>query len=414
MKTSNPAVRHLGTIAIGTVACLTLAFPARAQTTFYPSVELGAAYNNNVQFGGADTEPVSDWTMRLGVTLPLERQWGGGTWRLEYDPAYDKHLDLHELDHMEHRLATAFSARAGRSGVFAGALTFTRTQEQGRATSLESPDLFLTRRTNRHFYSADLSFTKEVTARWRWGAAASAARYDYSEIENFDPGTPVAAVEDRDEYRASVNVSRLLTRADSLGFRYEHGRFDLETGEVEDVDLVGFTYGRSTGHDVTMDLQIGGYQRRTDPATGEVLLEDDAETGMQGSFSLSRAFQSTTLAFSAEVLPSSGGALEGTSTDASAGVTVSSAVGRRWSWSVSSRVAHRDPTDSGEEPVSSVGAGFGVEWRPTRNLGLRIGAHYGDQQGNTDDAFNKSFLAGGGGLVWYPRGYEREGRSGGV
>jgi hypothetical protein len=402
----NPGATTLRAIALAAVS-LALASPARALTTFHPSVHLDVAYNDNVQFGGAGTEPVSDWASRLGVTLPLTRDWGRGTWSLVYSPAYDKHDTLAELDHMEHRLATQLS-RTGRSTTLSGAASFTRTQEQGRARSLESPDLFLSQRTNRDFLAVEMNFSHGISARWRWGAGVWGGRYNYSQIENFDPGTPLAAVEDRDELRGSVNVSRQLTRGASLGASYEHRRYDLETGEIEDVDLVGVTYGQTTSREVTMELRVGGYQRRTDPAAGAVVIDDESESGMQGTFSLKRAFRTTSLELGAEVLPSAGGALEGTSTDASAGITFGSTAGRRWSWSVSSRYAYRDPTDPTEDTLSSVSGSAGAEWRPHTNLGLRIGAAFVDQSGNTATTLDTSFFSGAAGIVWYPRGYGRE------
>src|SRR5262245_17198298 len=156
-------------------ACLLLAGAVHAaETLFHPSVTLDAAWSDNVAYAGAGNEPVSDASARLGVVLPLRRQWERGAWSFEYSPLYEKHQDLEALDHPEHRLATHLSTKVGRTGTFGCGATFTRTQEQGRAWSLESPDLFLTNRTNRHFVSAVAGWAQEVSPRWRYTAGLSA------------------------------------------------------------------------------------------------------------------------------------------------------------------------------------------------------------------------------------------------
>jgi len=389
------------------LACLLVAGAASAQQTlFYPSVTLDAAYSDNVLYAGAANEPVSDGSARVGVVLPLRREWDRGAWNFEYNPSYEKHEDLSQLDHAEHRLATHVSQKAGRSGVFGFGATFTRTQEQGRAWSLESPDLFLTNRTNRHFVSAELGFAQDVSPRWRWAGGLWAGWYDYSVIEDLSAGVPAAAVEDRNEYRGNVLLSRSLTRASSMGAQYEHRRFDLETGGTEDADLVSITFDHAASRDLTLSAKVGGYTRSVqDPAPGAP--DEPLDTGAQGGFTLKRAFRSTTLSLDAGVAPTSGGALEGTSLDSSVGVTLGSIAGLRWSWTVAARFAHRDPTDPAEENVGSVGGDFDVEWRPTEKLGFRVGAAYADQSGD-DPSLDASYTTATAGLVWYPRGYPRE------
>src|SRR4029079_10584191 len=204
------------------------------------------------------------------------------------------------LDHPEHRLATHVSQKAGRSGVFGFGATFTRTQEQGRAWSLESPDLFLTTRTSRHFISAELGFAQCVSPRWRWAGGLWAGWYDYSVIEDLSAGVPAAAVEGRNEVRGNVLLSRSLTRASSMGAQYEHRRFDLETGGTEDADLVSITFDHAASRDLTLSAKVGGYTRSVqDPAPGAP--DEPLDTGAQGGLTLKRVFRSTSLSPDARV-----------------------------------------------------------------------------------------------------------------
>ena len=388
-------------------ALLVRSLPA-AETMFHPSVTLDAAWSDNVAYAGAADEPTSDATARLGVVLPLRTEWASGTWSFEYNPSYEKHQDLEVLDHAEHRLATHLSKKTGRTGVFGVGATFTRTQEQGRAWSLESPDLFLTNRTNRDLISADIGFAQEISPRWRWNAGVWGGWYDYAIIEGFDQGIPQAAVEDRNEYRGSVAVSRLMTRASSMGLQFEHRRFDLETGGTEDADLASITFDHAASRELTMSVQVGAFTRSTEGTVANPL-EESPETGAQGGFSLRRTFTAAILTVDAGMAPTSGGALEGTSTDSSVGFTVASVAGLRWSWTASARYAYRDPTDPAEDPVNSIGGGAGLEWRPYETLGLRVAATYADQSGDAQGAaLDASYTTVGAGLVWYPRGYPRE------
>jgi hypothetical protein len=217
-----------------------------------------------------------------------------------------------------------------------------------------------------------------------------------------------AVVEDRTEYRAKLGFESSVTRATTIGAEYEHRRFDLATSESEDADLLGMTLGHEIHRDFSWSLRLGGFHRSGgDPATGGSQSGVQGD-GVQGGFSMKRAYRSGSLTFNADVTPSSGGSLSGTSTDTSAGLILVASSGRSFTWSAAARYAYRDPTDPALPSLSSAGGGVSFEWRPMTRLGLRIGADYLVQSGSDDPALDTSFTTGSAGLVWYPRGYPRE------
>lgn len=93
----------------------------------------------------------------------------------------------------------------------------------------------------------------------------------------------------------------------------------------------------------------------------------------------------------------------GTSTDTTAGVTLTNVRPIRWSWSASARYALRQPTRSDMTDVQTAAIGGSVERRFRRVLGLRASASY-VRQLSGDPAFVGSAPVGVVGLVWNPRG----------
>ena len=131
---------------------------------------------------------------------------------------------------------------------------------------------------------------------------------------------------------------------------------------------------------------------------------DATDTGIQASVGIERTSRQGRFSLEGSHGPSSGGALEGTSTDTVAGIRWEGARAERLRWDAGARWARRDPTIEGEPTLRSAGMGAGIEWLPRRQVGLRARADWVRQSGDETAVRNGSFLTASIGASWYPGG----------
>lgn len=401
-----------GIAALGLLALISP--PAAAQkTSFNPSVSLNARYSDNLEY--VEEDGTDDSATRLSLDLPLARETATGTLSLRYQPSYIKYRDEDDLDHDEHVADLDWATRLGPKSALGLAASFSRTQAQAATGISERPevedtDLLLTERTDRDSFGASLRFDRTEGPRWGWRAALNWVATSHDEIAEA-PSTTVTGfeVEDRTEYGASIEALKSLSRSNSIGLRYEHRKFDLDRSPDEDTDSISLTYREELARKLSFELGLGAARTTGDAAGGSE--GDEDRTDFLGSLGLSRAFRRVRLQVTASHRPTSGGHLEGSSTNTGLGLALSGAQSREWGWNVYSRYAHRKPTDDASESIDTLAFGADVERKFARVLGIRLGGNYVDQSSDESGLSDSSAYTIDLGVVWYPRGRAAQGES---
>jgi hypothetical protein len=388
--------------ALAFLVMLLAAGPGSAQvTSFNPEVEAEVTRGNNVLFvpEDADTDDEREDTIyRLRVVLPLVREWNGGSLLFSYTPSYDKYANNDELDTDSHRLDFAVSATPDRRSSLAYSLMFDKTRRQGSAASVISPDLAGTPPTERDLLVTDLMYSREAGRRLSWNLGVGGALYNFKEIEGFDIDTDSFTIEDRDEYRGSFGLHWAQSRAGTLGFEAGYQIFSLEETGDEGIASVLFVWTRTLVRDSELDFRIGGFHRDIDADEPQ-----DNESGLQVQFRLLKNFRRNSLALYAARRPSSGGILGGSSTDTIAQIVFAGDPEANWLWNLTGRYANRDPNTPDLTEVDSLWAAGSLEWRPLRQLGVRLMLDHLSQSSD-EDALDNSATTARLGVVWYPKG----------
>jgi hypothetical protein len=383
-------------LAWALLACATGSSSAR--TLFNPQIAIEQAYTDDVQFVGGGT---SDSLTRLSALLPVVRETKRSTFEFSYAPSIQRYQDSDELDHTTHLVTlSAGSTTSRRSNVNFVAM-YLLNQLQGRSSSLDEAELFVTGRTDRELYRGDFSYNKEFSQRWSFRGGLNYGESRFESIDDFDPLGPVP-VEDRVYYGGTLGLGRAVSGTTTLGFEYGLQRFELEpigtpqTTTEETAHSLTFTIDRAVSRRTSLDATLGAFRNETDEG-------DATRTGVQATLGLDRSYRTVDLRLEAQHQPSAGGSLPGTSTDSAIGLDLHGTALDPWIWSFSTRLARRDPNFVDEEVVTSVAAGGSIERSFARALGLRLSANYIDQQSDDPD-LKAGYLIAAVGLVWYPLG----------
>jgi hypothetical protein len=384
------------------LALLLAAGPGLAQvTSFNPEVEAEITRGNNILFipEEADTDAEREDTIyRFRVVLPLVREWNGGSLLLSYTPAYDKYTNNEELDTDSHRLDLAVSATPDRRSSLAYTLMFDKTRRYGSPASVISPDLTRTPPTERDLLVTDLMYSREAGRRLSWTLGVGGALYHFKEIEGVDIDPDSFTIEDRDEYRGSFGLNWAQSRAGTLGFEAGYQAYALEESGDEGVASLLFVWTRTLARESELEFSIGGFHRDIDADVTQ-----DNESGLQAQFRLLKNFRRNSLALYAARGPSSGGILGGTSTDTVAQIVFAGDPEANWLWNLTGRYSNRDPNTPDPTETDSLWTAGSLEWRPLRQLGVRMMLDYLSQSSD-EEALDNSATTARVGVVWYPKG----------
>lgn len=382
------------------LAVLGVSASAARAVAFYPEVSGEGRYTDNVRFtAGAGGEAASDWATRLRLELPLEQALRNGMLRVRYDVGYERHRDFPQLDHDEHELRLDLDAALRHGGGLNLLLRGARTQNQVRADSQASPDLFLAPRTNRDIVRGDLAYEAPPAGAWRWSGRLSAGAFAYQPIEGFDAATPG----DRREYGLRFDAARGHPSR-SFALHYGYRRFEIEGGGRENVHAIGAGWTRDA-RGLTWGLEAAAFLRELAPVGPTGIPEPRrSEADVLLAARLSREYRWWLLRLEAYRGPSSGGTLTGTSTDSVVGLSLGRRGATAWRWSLHGRAAWSDPTDPTDPRLRTVTVATAFELRPLRRLGLRWSAHVADQSSRREPSLDGSFAAAGFGVVFAPIG----------
>lgn len=401
----SPWIDRAARLAGCVLANVALTNVARAQATqFNPEVAVGIQHTDNVQFVSSDGTTFPDWIGNLQAVLPVEHKWSTGSLTFVYTPTYVKHDTYTNLDRLDQNIDFELQATPSRTSTITANALWTKSQDQGKADSTNSPDFYLSTRTNRQIFGGSLSAEFQFERKWSGTFETSLSREQYTAIPDFATTTSTANVENRNTLRAGFRVARDVSAKDAVGFGYVWTRFDLAYGDTETVHAVGLTWDRTLARDTTLAVRLGPFLRVDDFQSGTVSATA-SDYGLAATMEFTKMIRRSSLHVDAGYKPSSGGSLTGTSTDATIGFGFSGDTSPDWPWSLAARWARRDPTDPLDATLTATSVGGSVEWRPRgKKFGLIAYASWVDQAGGGLGEPAGQFLTAGTALIWYPLG----------
>lgn len=374
------------------------------QTQFNPEVSVDVEHTDNVQFVSPQGTTAPDWIGNLRLVLPVARTWSTGSFSFVYTPSYVKHYTVTELDRLDQAVGVDLRVTPSRFSTVTTNLFWAKSQQQGRADSLRSPDFYLSTRTDRAISGGGVDAEIQFGRSWHGTFNANLSRERYTAIPGFPTLTPTSDVEDRNAYQSGFGVACAVTTKDDVGFGYVWSRFDLTLGDTETVHTVGLTWDRKLARDTRFGARLGAFSRVDDVPAGSTSAAVSGY-GVAATMELEKMIRRSTLRFDVGYKPSSGGSLPGTSTDAAIGFGFRGETNPSWPWSLAARWVRRHPTDPVDATLTTTSLGASVEWRPrARTIGVRAHAWWATQlDGGVGDQAGQ-FLTAGTGLTWYPLG----------
>ena len=338
---------------------------AAQQTVFSPTLMIEEARSGNVAYlGSNENEFRSDWITRLGLRLFLQREGRGGQAGMQYAGYLERYKTNSVLDHHEHMLGVNLASPAMRSSRVAFDAAYAYGQAQGNPGSLQSADLFLSQRTTRQGLRANLYYDWRGAGPWTFGTVGWASKTWFDQISGVPQGPQEAAVENRKEYGATVTLERARSALAKYGWVYGFTRYDLQLSGREDVHTLAMTFSLPVGRNGTVSFQVGGFQRSGTTQPGQ---PSTTSGGLQAraGLGLTRTGRKVSVGINADRNASSGGSLQGTSTDTTLSVRVDDIQPGRWFWSAAARYALREPTDPQLSRIQTVAGGGTLErrWR---------------------------------------------------
>jgi hypothetical protein len=384
------------------------------RTTFNPSLWLTTRYEDNVRFVNDPAGPVSGESGTFGVGLPLSREWRRSSVGILYRGKIIRYRqqELKVLDNDDHRLDLNFGTRAGRTGSLGLALGYTKTQQQGNPLDPNVDERFLARRNDRETVSAGLRWGVRAGRRWTWSGDLAASQDRYQVLGDPDVAPAGLNVEDRDNYGGGLSFSYDSSRRWSVGAIGRYRRTEFELSPDEDVYRVSGDFRHRFTEDFTLGFRLGRWIRvRDEPADAPDTPEFEEQgwdIGVTLGFNEGLEAGPFRIRFDLGASPSYGGSLEGSSTNAYVGATLSRGTSAlwagsfRWDWALSTRYTRREPTNRDLPSLDTGTAAAWVQRTFARVVGLRAGIDWGRQYADGATDPNGQFFTATLSLVWHP------------
>jgi len=379
--------------------------PLARETTFNPRIAAVWTYNDNVGFVEGDDKN-SDTSAGIHVTLPVERQLQQGALLFQYDVSSKAYREFSSLDHLDHQLRFDYGVRRSRFSSLNLSAGYYFTQDQANPGILENsvdPDPFLSARTEREAYNLGVGYQRDINKWWAWSGSVSTWQTDFSRIDGFDPGgIPEPGPQDKTGYGGTTGFKRKVSGSSSVGAEYTYGLTDLEQEGQVNTHRLNFTFSTRVSRRISLGGKVGGYR-----STHDTLRED--KSGAEGTLSINFNDDLTAgpvrFRFGAGVLPSYGGAQEGTSTNTGVFASVSGVRDRRVNWGIEARYSQRRPQFFSQSKLDSTSVSARMEVAILQNLGFRLRVRRTDQTAPNQPS--RSFFTFSVGPTWYPLGRTR-------
>jgi len=384
---------------------------AGQRVTFNPIIGIGYGVTENVSYLDDPTATNStDSTASLTLTLPVERQYRNGSWGLEYQGSATLYDANRALDNIASYLTSSYQVSVARRSELSISGVYVRTQEQ--AVPREKPDsatgdqLFLGERQELQSYGIGLGYALSISPVWSWSVTGSAGRTRSSAIDGYQDDTEGLARQDSISYSARTRIDRRRSERFSVGAEYAFNRYNLANEGPEDVHALALAWDRKIGRASSLSGGLGWYQRSREAAAGSS--DTYRSEGVLGSIAYGRPLANgLSASVGVSIAPTSGGTLQGTSTNGTITAYLNGHRSERWSWQVggyhSIRVSSDEATPTLE--ISSVTAA--VESSLGRGVGVRLQASWANQSSDVEGYAEGEYYAASLGCVWYPLGRTR-------
>jgi len=375
---------------------------------FNPSLAVGYSTTDNVNYLDDPTASTSsDTSTQLTANLPVERRFRTGTWDLQYLGSWTRYSDNGTLDNAAHYLETGFNFEATRRSTFRVNGVYALTQQQ--AVPREAPDfvtgdeLFLGERQEVRAYGVGLGYGLEIDPTWTWDTNISGSQAQASPIDGYQDGTSGLARQDTNSFQARTRFDRERSERFTLGGEYQYSRFDLTDEGVEVVHALSTTWNRKLGRKSTLAGELGGYHRSSDAgATTTSYQADGVLVAVSYSYT---PVTGLTARLGLSVAPTSGGTLQGTSTNRTIQAFLTgNHENSRLVWELGGYHSVRDASDGTVPTLEVLSLTASVEHVIQAAVGLRLQGNRADQVSDVDGYAEGQYYSATLNCVWYPLG----------
>jgi len=362
------------------VAIVSLAVPASAQTTFNPVFNFGAFYTDNFTFVGTPGGDKASSGYYLGLALPVNHQIRDGSITAMYSTSYESFSDV-QLDNGIHYLNFALTRNRSKTDRLSFYGRYNYTQDQGNRRSLSENQLFLSPRATREFGSIGINYAKPLSKEFAIRLIGRASSWRYGNFVLLPEQPTPRGFRDRDAFAGGFGVSKRMGRDIRLGMAYGYRHFELSQAGTQDINSLSLTFSYRVGNAFTLGLAAGGFNRTSTSINNE----QRKKSGFQLALNIGKAWRLESLVIGVRVAHApnvGGGAQVGTATVSRAGLFIRPGVsrGRRnWSWSLFANWARRDPVNNIQKTIENVSVGGSFYYGLGRILGISISANYVDQ-----------------------------------
>ncbi len=383
---------------------------------FNPSVGLGYSVTDNVNYlDDPTTATAGDTSAQLSANLPVERRFRTGLWNLQYNGSWSLYADNSALDNGSHYFNSGFDFDLTRRSSLSVNAVYALTQLQ--AVPRQTPDfvtgdeLFLGERQEMRSYGIGLGYGLEIGPTWNWNVNVSGSRAGSTPIEGYQSGTSGLPRQDSSSLSAQIHFERQRSKRFSLGGSYGFDRFDLGDEGVEDVHALSLTWSRKIGRHSTFAGQVGGFHRSRDvgdPASPSGGYDSDGAL-VSASYSYT-ADRGVSTEVGLTVAPTSGGTLEGTSTNKTIHAFLTGTLREKLSWELGGYYSVRESSDETLPTLEVLSAIASVEHAIQKVLGLRLQGSWAEQTSDVEGYATGGSVIVGLSCVWYPLGHSRMSR----
>jgi hypothetical protein len=377
-------------VIFGAVAVLAPS-TGHAQVTFYPSVAAMSMYSNNLNFVSDQGEDLSDVVTRVSLALPVRGGEGGNSWSFLYRPSIQRYHDFSELNHTNHLLQFDWGHELSRASSTSISTFYQKSQASGDPNNLGT-GLALSPRADQQTAALSWGMAGQASSRWTVSGTLQASVTQTENIEGVDNAGELVS-EDKNAYAATLGASKAISAKQSIGVNYFYRRVDGDV-TAEDLHQVGMSGSYRLGRLSEIGYGAGAFTR------GD-------RWDFQGRFSYNRDARVVRIGILLERQSAIGGNLAGTSNNNTFSFLMGSSVQDKLVWAVSTRYQLREAVDDNDVfgDIRTWAQTAGIEYRPHRNIGIRLDGTHSRQTGSDLEGLNGEFATATFGIVWYILGY---------
>jgi hypothetical protein len=378
---------------------------------FNPSLAIGLTTTDNVNYLDSPTLTTSnDQSAELTATAPMERRFRTGTWDLTYEGYWTRYSDHDALNHSAHYVDTGFRFNPTRRSTLRvnGVYTLTQLQAVARPVPdfVTGDDLFVGERQTVRAYGLGTGYRLEIGPTWSWDSSISGSTANVKPIDGYDDSSPALSRQDTRSFLARTRVERERSERFTLGGEYQYSRFDLSGSGLEDVHELSVTATRKLGRKSSIAGELGAYRRSHE--AGETTTSYRNDGALVSLFYSYTPTTGLTARAGLSVVPSSGGTLQGTSTNRTIQAFLNgNHEHHRLYWEVGGYQSVREASDETVPTLEVLSLTGSIEHAIRTLFGLRLQTTWVDQSSDVEGYSEAKYYSVSLSCVWYPLGRTR-------